>query len=73
MRCAYFGKKVIKEDLGYVQKFCDSNNMDARSLNQSFKNLLVPKEFVYQNSDSTGIIKLILSLIYIIYCLFECL
>lgn len=61
MRCAHFGKSVIKEYLGYVQKYCDSQSMDAQFLNQSFNNLLVPKEFVYQNSDSTGIIKLILS------------
>lgn len=73
MRCAHFGKSVIKEYLGDIQKYCDSKSMDAQFLNQSFKNLLVPKRFVYQNLDSTGIIKLILSLIYIIYFLFECL
>ena len=57
MRCAHYGKGVIKEYLDKIQKICESKNMDARFLNQSFKNLLVPKEMVYQNSDSTGIIK----------------
>lgn len=54
MRCAYFGKNYVKENLQIIENYCLSNNKTANFLNSCFKNCLVSKKIVYQNSQSAG-------------------
>jgi len=59
MRCAYFGKKVLKDCFQMIENYCVENQVTIQELNSIFKDCLVSKEIVYQSSDSSGIVIII--------------